>query len=133
LARARSFGRKRSVVSQVCRNISNSFETLFYFRWIGEAGTNTPPNPCDPVWERQMICQFCNNNWIAIRVEEGKRKRQPLPSGSYRNDVQQKDEQIVGVSRFRRERSVVDDLEVNESRPASFLVVNDICRGRVAM
>jgi hypothetical protein len=133
LARARSFGRKRSVVSEVSGNISNPFETLFYSRWIGEAGTNAPPNPCDPAWKRQMICQFCKNNWIAIRVEEGKRKRQPLPTGSYRNDVQQKDEYIVGVSRFRRERSVVDDLEVNKSGPASFLVVNDICRSRIAM
>jgi hypothetical protein len=133
LARACAFGRKRSIESQVSGHISNPFEALFYFRWIGEAGTNAPPNPCDPAWECQMICQFCNNNWIAVRVEEGKRKRQPLPAGGYCQDVQQKDEQIVGVSGFRRERSVVDDLEVNEPRPASFLVVNDICRGRVAM
>jgi hypothetical protein len=92
LARASAFGCKRSVVSQVSGNISNPFEPLFYLSWIAEAGANAPPNPRDPAGDGQMICQFCNNDWIAVRVEEGKRERQPLPSGSYRNDIQQKDE-----------------------------------------
>jgi hypothetical protein len=133
LARASAFGCKRSVVFQVSGNISNPFQTLFYLRWIGETGTDTPPNPCDSAWESQMICQFCNYRWIAVRIEKRKCKGQPLPTRSYRDDVQQKDEYVVGVSGFRRKRSVVDDLEVNQSGPAAFLIINDVCRGRVAM
>jgi hypothetical protein len=102
LARARAFGRKRPVVRQVSGNIANLFKALFYFRRITEAGANSPPNPCYPARRGQMMCQFGNNNWIAVRVEKGKRKREPLPTGRDRNDVQQKDEQIIGVPRFRR-------------------------------
>jgi hypothetical protein len=56
-----------------------------------------------------------------------------LPTRSDRYDVQQKDEQIVGVPRFRWEGSVVDDLEINQSGPAGFVVVNDVCCSRIAV
>jgi hypothetical protein len=39
-----------------------------------------------------MVCQFRDNSLIAVRVEKRKHKGQPLPTGSYRDDVQQKDE-----------------------------------------
>ncbi|PWT86652.1 MAG: hypothetical protein C5B58_01040 [Acidobacteria bacterium] len=92
MARASAFSGKRPVVFQVSGNIPNPFKALFYFRRIAEAGTNPPPNPCNPAWHGQVVCQFGNNNWIAVRVEKAKREGQPLPAGSYRNDVQQKDE-----------------------------------------
>jgi hypothetical protein len=56
-----------------------------------------------------------------------------LPAGGYCQDVQQKDEQIVRVPRFRRERFGVDEFEVDQPRSSGLLVVNDICRRRIAM
>jgi hypothetical protein len=76
---------------------------------------------------------LCKYNWISVGVEKAKRKRQPLPAGGYSQDVQQKDEQIVRVPRFRRERFVVDEFEVDQPRSSGLLVVNDICRRRIAM
>jgi hypothetical protein len=86
---------------QIGGHVSDPFEPLLYFARICEASAHAPPNPCNPVREREAICKFCEHNRISVGVEKAKRKRQPLPAGGYCQDVQQKDEQIVRVPRFR--------------------------------
>jgi len=54
-------------------------------------------------------------------------------AGNYSDDVEQKNEQIIGVSHRCRERPVMDNFKVNQSRSASPLVVNDIRHARVAV
>ena len=72
-------------MSQVSGHISNPFEALFYLRRISEGGANAPPNPRNATRQSHVIRQFCKNNRISLRVEEGKHKGQPLPGGSHRN------------------------------------------------
>src|SRR5207245_2762113 len=76
---ARSAGTMASLISgsvgvwlalRIRGYVSKLFQPLFYFSRIGKAGANAPPNPCHSVWESEMICQFCNYNWISVGVEE---------------------------------------------------------------
>jgi hypothetical protein len=49
------------------------------------------------------------------------------------NYVQQEDQQIIRLPRFRRQRFVVNDLEVDESRSAGFVVIDHVVRSSVAV
>jgi hypothetical protein len=37
-------------------DVSDRFEPLFYLRGIRETCPDSPPNPCNPVREREAIC-----------------------------------------------------------------------------
>ncbi|PYK40605.1 MAG: hypothetical protein DME60_07685 [Verrucomicrobia bacterium] len=80
-----------------------------------------------------MIFQFGNHIRISVRVKEAKCEGQPSPAGSDCQDVEQENEQIIRVPRRRRERFVVHDLKVNQPRPASLLVVNNVGHSGVAV
>jgi len=56
-----------------------------------------------------------------------------LPTGSYCNDVQQKDQQIIRVPRFRRQRFVMNNFKVNQSRPVSLPIVDNIAHSCIAV
>jgi hypothetical protein len=80
-----------------------------------------------------LIFQFGNHVRISVRVKEAKCEGQPFSAGSDCQDVEQKNEQIIRVPRGRREGFVVNDFEVDQPRPASLLVVNNVGHCRVAM
>jgi hypothetical protein len=54
-------------------------------------------------------------------------------AGNYSDDVEQKNEQVIGVSHCCRKRLVMDNFKVNQPRSASPLVVNDIRHARVTV
>jgi len=56
-----------------------------------------------------------------------------LPAGNDCQDVEQENEQIIGVSRFGRKRFLVNQFEVNQPCPASLLVINNIRHSRIAV
>ncbi|PYJ77262.1 MAG: hypothetical protein DME69_11095 [Verrucomicrobia bacterium] len=80
-----------------------------------------------------MIFQRGNHTRIFIGVQKIKRERQPFPAGNNCQDVEQENEQIVGMSRFGRKRCLVNQFEVNQPRPASLRVINDIRHSRIAV
>jgi hypothetical protein len=80
-----------------------------------------------------LIFQFGNHIPISVRVKEAKREGQPFSAGSDCKDVEQENEQIIRVPHRRREGFVVDDFEVDQPRPASLLVINNVGHSRVAV
>jgi hypothetical protein len=41
---------------KISGHFSDPFEPLFYLRGIRETCADAPPNPCNPVREREVIC-----------------------------------------------------------------------------
>ncbi|PYL22686.1 MAG: hypothetical protein DMF37_11625 [Verrucomicrobia bacterium] len=80
-----------------------------------------------------MIFQRGNHTLIFVGVQKIKGERQPLPGGNDCQDVEQENEQIIGVSRFGRKRFLVNQFEVNQPRPASLLVIDNIGHARIAV
>jgi len=80
-----------------------------------------------------LIFQRGDHTLISVGVQKIERERQPLPGGNDCQDVEQENEQIIGVSRFGQKRFLVSDFKVNQPRPASLLVINNIRHGRIAV
>jgi hypothetical protein len=80
-----------------------------------------------------LIFQRDNRTLISVGVQKIKSERQPLPAGNDCQDVEQENEQIIRVSRFARKRFLVDEFEVNQPRPISLLVIDNIGHARVAV
>jgi hypothetical protein len=80
-----------------------------------------------------MICHFCKHTSIAICTEEAKSEWQPLPIRCYRDQIQQENQQIIRMSRFRRQRLVMDNFEINEPRPAGLLVINNVIHAGITV
>jgi hypothetical protein len=120
-------------VSQVDDYVLELCQPPLYLCRLRKACANAPPNPGEPARNRELIFQFGNHLRISVSVKEAKCEGQPLPVGSNCQDVQQKNEQIICMSRDRRERFVVDDFEINQPRPASLLVINNVGRRRIGV
>ncbi|PYL41748.1 MAG: hypothetical protein DMF42_09550 [Verrucomicrobia bacterium] len=128
-----ALGRDGSITSQVGDYISEFRQTSFYFRRVGEASADAPPNPSHAAGKRQLIFQRSNHTCIFVRVQKVKGERQPLAGGNDCQDVEQENEQIIGVPRFGPKRFLVNQLKVDQPRPASFLVIDNIRHRRIAV
>jgi len=78
-----------------------------------------------------LIFQFADHSGISISIEKGQRESEPLRVGCHCNQVQQENQQIVRLSRFRGQRFVVHDFKVDQPRPGGLLVINHIVRSCV--
>jgi hypothetical protein len=108
-------------------------QSPLYFCGVFEACANAPPNPGEAARNSDLIFQLRDHVGIFVGVEEAKREGQPLPAGNDCQDIEQKNEQIIRVPHRRRERFVVDDLKVNQPRPAGLLVIDNVSHCRVAV
>jgi hypothetical protein len=126
-------GCKRPVEFQIGDYISNLFQTPLYFGRIGEARSHAPPNPRQTVWNSEFIFQFANHSGISISIEEGQRQSKPLRVGRYCDQVQQENQQIVRLSRFRGHGLVVHNSKVDQTSPAGFLIIEHIVCSCVAV
>src|SRR6266404_9696218 len=103
---ARAPGCKRAVEFRISDYVSNLFETPFYFSWVCETCPHAPPDPRHAVWKSEFIFQFANHSGISISIEKGQRQSEPLRVGCHCDQVQQENQQIVRLSRFRGQRFV---------------------------
>ena len=107
--------------------------SLFYFRRIGEACPHAPPYPRHAVWNSEFIFQFANDSSISISIEKGQRQSEPLWVGRHRDQIQQENQQVVCLSRFRGQGFVMNNFKVDEPRPAGLLVIDHVVRSGVAV
>jgi hypothetical protein len=66
--------------------------SLFYFRRVGETGSDAPPDPGHAARRRQLTRQLRDHGRIIICVEERQGEGQPLPSRRSGDQVQHKNQ-----------------------------------------
>jgi hypothetical protein len=106
-------GCKRTVEFQIGDYVSNLFETPFYLSRIFEICPHAPPDPRHAVWKSEFIFQFANHSGISISIEKGQCQSKPLRVGRHGDQVQQENQQIVRLSRFRGQGFVVHNFKVD--------------------
>ncbi len=124
-------------------NMARQWRQLKYFAQKleprGELGAwqvsraHGPPQPRNSARQDQPRSQARADFGTVVGVEKSAGQRQPRPGGNAANDILEKDEQVVGVAFVRRERDVVRDLEVDQSRAILRLIVQKIAGMRIAV
>jgi hypothetical protein len=128
VARARS----RSSIDFELRNRgAKAGEPSFHFSWCREVSAHLPPNPSQAAGQNQALSQLGDYIHFVIRVKEAECERQPLAGRNQSHHIEQKNQEIIGVTRPGWQRLVVLDLEIDQAHAPGFLIVNGIRGGRV--
>jgi hypothetical protein len=106
---------------------------MFYFCRIGEIRAHAPPNPSQPARKIELFSQFRNDFRVSVSFEERGREWDPLPARHTSDHIEQKNQQVIGLSRRRWKRLVVDNFEIDQSRAIGSRIIKNILSRGVAM
>jgi hypothetical protein len=70
---------------------------------------------------------------VVVRVKKRQHQIKPSPVGGQGQYIQKEEEQVVCVSRFGGQRFFMHNFEINQPRPAGFLVIKHIVRAGISM
>jgi hypothetical protein len=106
---------------------------LLHFSGVREIGAHAPPDPSQSAGQIELFSELSNNFSVAVCLQERCRKRNPAPSRNDSHHIEQEDEQIVRLSGSSRERFLMGDFKVNQSRAIVARIVDNILRSTVAV
>jgi len=70
---------------------------------VGEIGAHAPPDPSQSARQIELLSELGDDFYIAVRFQKRHRKWQPLPARHNSDHVEQKNEQVVRLSRGCRQ------------------------------
>jgi len=106
---------------------------VFHFCGIGEVRAHAPPNPSQAARKIELFSQFVDDFRVSISFEECGREWDPLPARHASDHVEQENQQVIGLSRRRWKRLVVDNFEIDQSRAIGFRIIKNILGRGVAV
>jgi hypothetical protein len=106
---------------------------MFHSCGIGEVRAHAPPNPSQATRKIELFSQFANDFRVSVGLEERGREWDPLPARHSSDHVEQKNQQVIGLSRRRWKRLVVDNFEVDQSCAIGLLIIKNILGRGVAV
>jgi hypothetical protein len=80
-----------------------------------------------------LVSQLGDHLLVAVSIQEIKSERGPLPGRNKADEVEQENEQIVGVARGRGDGFNVRDFEIDQPRAIVLRIVHDIGNRSVSM
>jgi hypothetical protein len=104
-----------------------------YLPGLGKVRAHVPPDRRQTAWNDEPAFQFTHNIDIVVRAQKTKREGEPLPARNTIDHIEQKHEQVIGVTSACGQGFFVPELEVDQSRAICLVVIDHIRHRGISM